>query len=610
MSRSPEVTNPTARDATPATNGRDNGRASRTPPSNSGRRVRVFSRTSLAGLLAVSVTAAAALLLTRPTSARPDVLLHKVKRETLGVTVTEKGTFESAENRDVICKVRAGNKGFASTINWVIDDGARVRAGDLLMVLDDSALRDQFREQKAVVDNAFAAMIKAVKDYEVTVEQNADDVQLKQAAVELAGIELEKYTGVRHDPALNPLGAVAGAAATLVEAGDYRRQLDELIGKVRLAESEVEQWRERSAWIDRMVKQKYMNAAQAQAERSRLDSAVENLRALRAQRDLLVTLDRRKTLTELTAKMESARRAVELAVKVAESRRIQADTERKSKTSVHGDAVQRLKEIEDQVRECRIHAPQGGMVVYFKQEWNRFSFNPVGLIEHGAQVKEGQKLLRIPNLELMQVNTKVHEAMVGRIKPDVRVSTGLVDGFRAGLMMNPDPFTRLVSQREDFLEVIRSRYRDREYSIARKGQAASVRVEAMPNVVLPGRVKSVANVASQADWWNSDVRLYQTVVSVEGRVEGLKPDMTAEVTIQVDGVSDVLTVPVQAVLGGAETGARRKVFVKTGTGYEQKEVALGLYNERFVEVRDGLAEGDEVVINPKVLPGGDKTKSR
>ena len=63
------------------------------------------------------------------------------------------------------------------------------------------------------------------------------------------------------------------------------------------------------------------------------------------------------------------------------------------------------------------------MVVYFKNESNRFSSSSnQGLIEQGAQVKEGQKLLRIPNLLRMQVNTKVHEAMVARIKGDVRVA--------------------------------------------------------------------------------------------------------------------------------------------------------------------------------------------
>ena len=88
--------------------------------------------------------------------------------------------------------------------------------------------------------------------------------------------------------------------------------------------------------------------------------------------------------------------------------------------------------------------------------------------------------------------------------------------------------------------------------------------------------------------------------------EQLKPDMTAEVTITVDTAREaVLTVPVQSIVGGTEMGGKREVFVKTATGYERKPVELGLYNEKFVEIKSGVAEGDEVVTNPKVLLGDD-----
>ena len=57
--------------------------------------------------------------------------------------------------------------------------------------------------------------------------------------------------------------------------------------------------------------------------------------------------------------------------------------------------------------------------------------------------------------------------------------------------------------------------------------------------------------------------------------------MTAEVTITVDTAKEaVLTVPVQAVIGGTEMGAKREVFVKTPTGYETRAVTLGIYNEK------------------------------
>jgi len=122
-------------------------------------------------------------------------------------------------------------------------------------------------------------------------------------------------------------------------------------------------------------------------------------------------------------------------------------------------------------------------------------------------------------------------------------------------------------------------------------------------------VRVVAGVASQTDSWVSDVKVYQTLVQIDDVVLGLKPDMTAEVTIHIEGMKDVLTIPLQAVVGGADLGAKRKVFVRTPTGYDEREVSLGLMNDRVVEVREGLVEGDEVVINPRVLLGDTRTRT-
>jgi multidrug efflux pump subunit AcrA (membrane-fusion protein) len=563
--------------------------------------------------LAVLVAGGALLTfyLTRTPTVRPDVILHKVKKEDLNVTVTEKGTLESADNKDVVCRVRAGSKGFASTINWVIDDGSKVKKGDLLMILDDSALQDQLRDQKIKVDTALAAKIQAEKAYEITIKTNEKTVAEAENVLLLAQIDLEKFFGLESDASRGPLAAVAGALSTLCEAGDYKRQLDEITGKVRQTEGDVEQNRERSAWADRMVKMKYMSPAQAQAERSRLDSSVESLRALQAQRSILIGYDRKRMQSDFKSKVDNAQRALDKEKLAASATEVQADIDRRTKTSIYFQEEEKRRDIEEQITECKIRSPQDGMVVYYKPESSRFGTSTQGLIEQGAQVKEGQKMLRIPNLDRMMVNTKVHEAAVARIKGDVRVPTGLFDALRVGLMVNADPFSRMVSQREDFLEVVREKYRQHEYELATPGQRASIRVDAMPERLLKGHVRTVSAVASQADSWISDVKLYQTFVLIEDEVEGLKPDMTAEVTIHVDAAKEqVLAVPLQAVIGGAELGVKREVFVRTPTGYDKREVTLGLYNDKIVEVRDGLREGDEVVINPKVLLGDTKTRTR
>jgi multidrug efflux pump subunit AcrA (membrane-fusion protein) len=194
--------------------------------------------------------------------------------------------------------------------------------------------------------------------------------------------------------------------------------------------------------------------------------------------------------------------------------------------------------------------------------------------------------------------------MVSRVRGDDRQSTGFFDSLRAGFLVGTNPLTRLVSQSDTALNALREEYRDQEYVLTERGQSALIRVDAFPDRLLRGHVRSVAAVSSMQDWSSSDVKVYQTLVTIDDPVAGLKPDMSAEVTIQVDPPKEpVLCVPLQAVAGGAESADKRKVYVMTPAGPQEREVTLGLFNDKMVEVRTGLAEGDEVVLNPKVILG-------
>jgi hypothetical protein len=290
---------------------------------------------------------------------------------------------------------------------------------------------------------------------------------------------------------------------------------------------------------------------------------------------------------------------------------VQAESDRVAKKSVFEQEQDKYEDIEEQIRKCIVNSPQDGMVVYYVSEQSRFgSGAQQSIIAQGEPVKEGQKLMRIPDLRRMLVNTKVHEAMVSRIKGEVWRPTGFCDTLRAALFMTPDPLTRLVNQHA--MPDIRERLRDRELEKLADGMRASVRVDAFPDRVLQGHVKSVATVASQQDWNSADVKVYQTMISIDESLEGLKPGMSAEVTIHVESAGEnVLTLPIQAVVGGVELGRKRKVFVwRAPDGpAEEREIEIGLSNEKVVEVKNGLKEGEQVVLNPKVILG-EKAKTR
>jgi HlyD family secretion protein len=471
----------------------------------------------------------------------------------------------------------------------VIDDGAQVKAGDLLMDIDDSPLQDALKTEKIALDQAYAAWVGAEENYKIQVSQNESDIKTAEVTLQLKRIDLKNYL-----------------------EGQFPADHKTKEGAIKVAESNVEQQRDRAAWAQRMVKKGYQTVSQAQAEQAKLESCEIDL--AKAREDMRVLTDpvfgtKKFTETDKGNAVAEAVRALARTKIQAVARAIQADSDRQAKHSVYLKEQDKYDDIEEQIRKCVITAPQDGMVVYFISDQNRYgSGSSQSIIAQGEPVREGQKLMRIPDLRHMLVNTKIHEAMVRRIKGETWRPTGFTDALRAALFMNPDPVSRMVNLFA--MPEIREHFRDKEHEKVADGMRATVRVDAQPDRALNGHVKTVGTVASQQDWMSADVKVYQTMISIDESVDGLKPGMSAEVTIHVESAGEhVLTVPIQAIVGGAELGHTRKVFVNTPGGPEERVITIGLSNETVVEVKEGLSEGDEVVLNPKVLVG-DKTKTR
>jgi hypothetical protein len=386
--------------------------------------------------------------------------------------------------------------------------------------------------------------------------------------------------------------------------GEFHKLVNDLTGQIELARADVEMWNDRLAYTRRMELKGYLTAAQVQADESRLVGSKETLKKLETDKLLLEKFNSQVSVRTASAAVQEAWRAYDRAVTQAQAEETKADFSRKTTRSVYLQEAEKLKEIEDQIRECKLHAPQDGMVVYYIPESSRWSQSERGLIQQGASVQEGQKMMRIPDLTKMQVATRVHEAMVSRIRGDDRRSSGIHESVIAGLALNRNPMLAVTALHEQLLEQQREEYRSQEYYEASRGQPAMVRVDAFADRPLKGHVKTVATVASASEWMSSDVKVYSTIVSIDEPVRGLRPGMNAEVTIHVNStLENVLAIPVQAVVGGAESGRTRKVFVMTPSGPEEREIQIGLSNEKMAEVKSGLQAGDQVVVNPKAIVG-------
>ena len=119
------------------------------------------------------------------------------------------------------------------------------------------------------------------------------------------------------------------------------------------------------------------------------------------------------------------------------------------------------------------------------------------------------------------------------------------------------------------------------------GSEVRVRATAYPETIFTGRISHISGVM------NPEERTVHFWAEINNPTRKLKPGMFTEQTIVLEKGSEVLSVPLNAVL---EDGGSRFVFVEFGTTYTKQEVVVGARDDRYIEIREGLFPEEYVVV--------------
>jgi len=202
--------------------------------------------------------------------------------------------------------------------------------------------------------------------------------------------------------------------------------------------------------------------------------------------------------------------------------------------------TEQLELVENQIAKCTILAPEAGQVVY-ANEFRRHGGQDV-VIEEGTQVREQQTIIRLPDPRRMQVTAKINEAKI---------------------------------------------------ALVREGMPARIHLDAFADRELEGVIERVNEYPAPTSFFAANIKEYEAFVKILGSPAGLKPGLNAEVRIQVELLHNVLLVPVQAVF---QHGAKNYCVVPDDDGWRAQEIAIGSTNDKVIVVREGLAEGDRIVL--------------
>ena len=134
---------------------------------------------------------------------------------------------------------------------------------------------------------------------------------------------------------------------------------------------------------------------------------------------------------------------------------------------------------------------------------------------------------------------------------------------------------------------------ERDIGLVRVGQKVAVTIDAYPDKTFAGTVAYVYPTLK------AETRTVPIRIELANPGGLLKPAMYANVDMAVGAHGAVATVPLSAVI---DSGTRQVVLIQKGAGrFEPRAVKLGARSDDYVEVREGVSEGESVVVAANFL---------
>jgi multidrug resistance efflux pump len=504
----------------------------------------------------------------------------------LVISVSADGTIAASNPLEIKCAVEGQTPIISLVPDGYLVTDDDVKNGKVLLELDSSKLREQAIQQSIAFQNAAAACAQAKEQLEIQKNQNESDVGAAELQVEVARMDLEKFLGSEltqlvlagkvdfRDLAagqLDPKAAadflseinLGGAASQIWQ----KLQSDIDLAAAQFAHQEtIYEWSRKLGpkigpevqivadadnlladslgrkWPDETLTEGgYVQRSDVEKDALLLKKTKAATDQARRSRDLFLRYDFAKQMRTFLSAYAEATRRLERTKGTARSALVTAEVNLKTREEslkIQQDDVERVNR---QLAACKIHATKPGMVVYPAR-------NEEDNIAEGAVVRERQVILTIPDFTAMEVIAGVQEASVDKVKP---------------------------------------------------GQRAEILVDAFPDIKLWGQVTKVARMPEEPRNLSTERKVYSTSVAIKDAPRGLKPGMSCHVEVMVDTLRDALIVPIQAV---ATYNGRSLCYVPKSGAPTPVLVETGQFDDEFIQVTNGLAEGEKVLLRQPPAP--------
>jgi HlyD family secretion protein len=521
------------------------------------------------------------------------------ERGPLQVTVLQGGEIRALQNYEVKSEIETPTKILSIIPEGYLITEEDVKEGKVLIELDSSEIKARIQSHEIEFQTTVSNYIDADEGREIQKSENQSLVRDMKEASTFALMDFEKYLGrdltvkilgdaslpstvaaldkyvvmldAQANTAVDPAVAKATAesskpssasAAKKINAkpsqtridfspflegtasgdGEAQQKLRQLEDKMLLSKSELAVAKQKVESSERLAARSFISKTQLENDQVTYEKVTLALKTATTELDLFKKYEFSKQCALLLSAYRESLTKLERTVRANRSKMATAETRfTTSKRRYEMELAQR-EDLERQLKACHIKAVQPGLVAYGDLDAGS-SYNYSNSIEEGATVRLRQTMLTIPDMSQMGVNVKIHESQVKKVKI---------------------------------------------------GQTAFIRVDAEPGIVLQGRVAELALMPdSSSSRYTPNLKVYPCNIHISGAHPWLRPGMNAKVEIVVDQLTDVVYVPVQSVEVDQD---QHYCYVRSGSKLERRSIKTGVFNDEFIEVRDGVNPGEQIAL--------------
>ncbi len=311
---------------------------------------------------------------------------YSVDRRTIRITLTERGTLKTKKSTPI----KAGTH---AKIEWVIDEGTVVKKDDVLVRLDKKDAETRYEQLQSQITQIKAELKSAETNEAIQRDQNKTDIEKAERGLEIAKIELTKFTEADVPAELRKLNlAIAEQEVAVQRAFDRLEANRELRKEDFVTPNDVKEAQINHRKAEDALLTARMGLDNYEKYKYPMDKKAKEAGVVEAERGLIRA--RKKGDAQLQQKIAQLQQ---------------------KKTSQQRLTFQEKRQ-KEQLAKMIIKAPSAGTVLYGDPD------NPwlAQQIKVGQQVWNSMTLITLPDPSEMAVTLLIHEADIDKIKKGLK----------------------------------------------------------------------------------------------------------------------------------------------------------------------------------------------